>query len=233
MFDSGSYIQNIQRPEYRSLLKLIGAGRPFGRRLTIFEFEHRRIYFINPALTTRVFSMLKQTCLYLFVFISQQHHAANDIQSQSDTLNKVSIKVILRPKSLDTSQSLNFDDLRNSDSIIRQTDRKGPYRSLNKKHTPTKPKDISNSLLVNNFQSQSPVIDDTLKSDAHKFKKEQTLQRETETKHQKNIFLLISLVLIMTGIVIAIFFRSGFPFTVAVLFVIIGYYILTYVLLYI
>lgn len=173
--------------------------------------------------------MLKLACIFLLVD-AYQCSASNTFEYHMDTINIVPIKVIGREKTQNHNNSSSFKDKNVADTdsnILRNVPSNKP--SATKNRSPIR--QDKNQYLKSVFKAPI-LIELTKKSSSQNNRaisqKEGDQQQKQSRNSDKDINLLISLLLIITGTIGVLFYRSGVLLILAILFIIAGYYLFIY-----
>lgn len=144
-------------------------------------------------------------------------------QAHTDTVNKVSIKITVKekPETLINIPKTPKKLTKKSTSQVLKTNKSVPP-TLNKPKTVARDSNLE-------IYSRKHLPDSSIKVIHSKNKTGTTINR---LKAKKNIQFLISFLLIVTGTLLAVFYRAGIPLIIAILLLVAGYYILIYTLVF-
>lgn len=164
--------------------------------------------------------MLKKASTLLPVFFSLW---IGDVigQSQADTINKISVKVIVKEKPETLINTSNLPKKPSEGNTPHHTNHQHLPKALNK--TDTIDSNFETSLKKQTKDSLIKIISQ---------KKSPSLTNAKQQNARKNTHFLFSLLLIVTGTLLAVFYRSGIPLIMAILLLVAGYYILIYTLVF-
>ena len=165
--------------------------------------------------------MLKKASTLLPLFFSLW--ISNVIgQAHTDTVNKVSIKITVKEKT---------ETLINIPKTPKKLSKKSIPKDLkNNKSVPTTLNKTKTVARDSNLEAYSRNLPDSSIKIIHP--KDKTGTTINRLKAKKNIQFLISFLLIVTGTLLAVFYRAGIPLVIAILLLVAGYYILIYTLVF-
>lgn len=169
--------------------------------------------------------MFKLVCLLLTLSFSLNGRSQNE-EGTNDTINTVSIRVNLKTR---TPAQTSFQSADREKKKISQKKHLGHTKVQT---TPSRQADTpahSNSNDTSKFHLIARYLDTSI---SIREKNESGALSFNSIKLSKDTFILLSLLLITTGTIIIVFFRSGLPLIIAILLLVAGYYTLIYSLLF-
>lgn len=173
--------------------------------------------------------MLKQAVIVLLLFIGSHATASNCMRDTTDTIRVVTIKVTLTPKDSSTklANRKNVPEKPSNINNIKRRSTKRTKPTLPVQRIPEekiRPKSGPDNKASNiSEDSTGNFVSETESNRA---------QAEFKTDRRKDFYFFTGLVLLIAGIIITLFFRSGLSLVAGIILIVSGYYTLLYSMLF-
>ena len=162
--------------------------------------------------------MLKQALIVLQLIMGVYVSAWGQTSDHSDSIKTVTVKVTLIPKTA-FSDSLHRKHTRNEHK---------KHKRIKRHHQANPANELHEEVLMQSDLSSSNLLDSLQKEIESRMKK----SSESPNQTSRNIYLFSGFILLIAGILVTLFFRTGISLISGIVMIVSGYYILIYSLLF-